>query len=278
MSAAPSSSPTQAERDHRRAREAVAQPSGAGRQAGDADRRLHRARDHLGARVVPAWCARPAPETEVHLQISLAADPSGSTTTASTCRTGRSCWPAITSPEEMAKILGVDCMGYLSRTKASTGRWTRECGIRVSPQFTDHHFTGEYPTRLLDREIAEGRPGLHPAGGLHRLFQRIVVVGGGSGRRSARLILFRLLDPLLGPAGRRPGGHFLHRPGPALRHPRRDRHRLLRLQEEPGERRTDGRRAVSRPAAGAWRLCPWRVPPDPADGLRRDRPTLRKPA
>jgi amidophosphoribosyltransferase len=26
-----------------------------------------------------------------------------------------------------------------------------------SPQFTDHYFTGDYPTRLLDREIAEGR-------------------------------------------------------------------------------------------------------------------------
>jgi amidophosphoribosyltransferase len=27
----------------------------------------------------------------------------------------------------------------------------------VAPQFTDHYFTGDYPTRLLDREIAEGR-------------------------------------------------------------------------------------------------------------------------
>ena len=27
----------------------------------------------------------------------------------------------------------------------------------VTPQFTDHYFTGDYPTRLLDREIAEGR-------------------------------------------------------------------------------------------------------------------------
>ncbi|HYD44991.1 MAG TPA: hypothetical protein VEA79_06995, partial [Phenylobacterium sp.] len=27
----------------------------------------------------------------------------------------------------------------------------------AAPQFTDHYFTGEYPTRLLDREIAEGR-------------------------------------------------------------------------------------------------------------------------
>jgi amidophosphoribosyltransferase len=25
------------------------------------------------------------------------------------------------------------------------------------PQFTDHYFTGEYPTRLLDRELAMGR-------------------------------------------------------------------------------------------------------------------------
>ena len=27
----------------------------------------------------------------------------------------------------------------------------------IHPQYTDHYFTGEYPTRLLDREIAEGR-------------------------------------------------------------------------------------------------------------------------
>jgi len=34
-----------------------------------------------------------------------------------------------------------------------------EAGPRdpVHPQFTDHYFTGDYPTRLLDREIAEGR-------------------------------------------------------------------------------------------------------------------------
>jgi amidophosphoribosyltransferase len=24
------------------------------------------------------------------------------------------------------------------------------------PQYTDHYFTGDYPTRLLDREIEEG--------------------------------------------------------------------------------------------------------------------------
>lgn len=26
----------------------------------------------------------------------------------------------------------------------------------AAPQFTDHYFTGDYPTRLLDREIEEG--------------------------------------------------------------------------------------------------------------------------
>ena len=26
----------------------------------------------------------------------------------------------------------------------------------VNPQFTDHYFTGDYPTRLLDREIEQG--------------------------------------------------------------------------------------------------------------------------
>ena len=27
----------------------------------------------------------------------------------------------------------------------------------MTPQFSDHYFTGDYPTRLLDRELAEGR-------------------------------------------------------------------------------------------------------------------------
>jgi amidophosphoribosyltransferase len=37
--------------------------------------------------------------------------------------------------------------------------WAMDAGPRcaASPQFTDHYFTGDYPTRLLDREIAAGR-------------------------------------------------------------------------------------------------------------------------
>jgi amidophosphoribosyltransferase len=60
------------------------------------------------------------------------------------------------SVEEIAKILNVDSMGYLS---VDGLYWAMEAGERdaTTPQFTDHYFTGDYPTRLLDREIAEGR-------------------------------------------------------------------------------------------------------------------------
>jgi amidophosphoribosyltransferase len=59
------------------------------------------------------------------------------------------------SVEEIAKILNVDSMGYLS----VDGLYSAMDAVRdpVNPQFTDHYFTGDYPTRLLDREIAEGR-------------------------------------------------------------------------------------------------------------------------
>ena len=59
------------------------------------------------------------------------------------------------SVEEIAKILGVDSMGYLS----VDGLYWAMDAVRdpANPQYTDHYFTGDYPTRLLDREIAEGR-------------------------------------------------------------------------------------------------------------------------
>jgi len=57
--------------------------------------------------------------------------------------------------EEMRQALEVDTLGFLSidglyRAVGEPGR------DNASPQFTDHYFTGEYPTRLLDREIAAG--------------------------------------------------------------------------------------------------------------------------
>ncbi len=59
------------------------------------------------------------------------------------------------SVDEIAKILGVDSMGYLSVDGLYWAMGAKRDAAK--PQFTDHYFTGEYPTRLLDREIAEGR-------------------------------------------------------------------------------------------------------------------------
>jgi len=60
------------------------------------------------------------------------------------------------SLEEMARALKVDSLAFLS---VDGLYWAMGAGPRdpACPQFTDHYFTGEYPTRLLDREIAEGR-------------------------------------------------------------------------------------------------------------------------
>jgi len=60
------------------------------------------------------------------------------------------------SMEEMVRYLGVDSLGFLS---VDGLYWAMGAGARdpENPQFTDHYFTGDYPTRLLDRQIAEGR-------------------------------------------------------------------------------------------------------------------------
>ena len=63
---------------------------------------------------------------------------------------------ATKSLEDMRKMLEVDSLGFLS---VEGLYWAMGAGTRdpATPQFTDHYFTGDYPTRLLDREIAEGR-------------------------------------------------------------------------------------------------------------------------
>jgi amidophosphoribosyltransferase len=57
--------------------------------------------------------------------------------------------------EEMREFLEVDSLGFLSvdglyKAMGETGRDNK------TPQFTDHYFTGDYPTRLVDREIEAG--------------------------------------------------------------------------------------------------------------------------
>ena len=57
---------------------------------------------------------------------------------------------------EMARLLEVDSLDFLS---VDGLYWAMGAGPRdpLRPQFTDHYFTGDYPTRLLDRELADGR-------------------------------------------------------------------------------------------------------------------------
>jgi len=57
--------------------------------------------------------------------------------------------------DEMRAILEVDSLGFLSIDGLydAMGVGSRDA---ANPQFTDHYFTGDYPTRLLDREIEEG--------------------------------------------------------------------------------------------------------------------------
>jgi amidophosphoribosyltransferase len=60
------------------------------------------------------------------------------------------------SLSEMQEMLEVDSLGFLSIEGLY---WAMGAGARndANPQFTDHYFTGDYPTSLTDREIAEGR-------------------------------------------------------------------------------------------------------------------------
>jgi len=63
---------------------------------------------------------------------------------------------ATKTMEEMAEMLEVDSLGFLSvdGLYSALGAGPRN---DAQPQFTDHYFTGDYPTRLLDRELAQGR-------------------------------------------------------------------------------------------------------------------------
>jgi amidophosphoribosyltransferase len=56
----------------------------------------------------------------------------------------------------MADLLEVDSLDFLS---VDGLYWAMDAGPRDArrPQFTDHYFTGDYPTRLLDRENAQKR-------------------------------------------------------------------------------------------------------------------------
>ncbi|HVY85721.1 MAG TPA: amidophosphoribosyltransferase [Caulobacterales bacterium] len=55
------------------------------------------------------------------------------------------------SVEDMTKLLGVDSLGYLS-VEGLYWAMGEEKRDNANPQFTDHCFTGEYPTRIVDHD------------------------------------------------------------------------------------------------------------------------------
>ena len=131
----------------RRQAQAFGQPRRDRRQARRADRRLDRPRHHLGqdrpddARGRRPRSAYPRREPDDH---------SLPTTTASTRPTPRSCSPTSTARSTRCAASSARTRCSSSRSTGSTRRSAACRATRCAPQFTDHCFTGDYPTPLTD--------------------------------------------------------------------------------------------------------------------------------
>ena len=93
----------------------------------------------------------------------LAADHASATITASTRPSATSCWPPPTISRH-AQFIGADSLAFLSvdgiyRAMGLPGR------DPVRPQFTDHCFTGDYPTALTDQRRKSEPAAIVAAGG-----------------------------------------------------------------------------------------------------------------
>ena len=138
----------------RRAAQAQRQSRGGRRQAHRAGRRFDRARHHVDQdRADDARSRRDA-------KCTSASPPRRSripTITASTRRSATSCSPPPTTSKacaaSSAPIRSPSC-----RSTASTAPWARDGRNPLRPQFTDHCFTGEYPTALTDHTAQEAPP------------------------------------------------------------------------------------------------------------------------
>ncbi len=92
---------------------------------------------------------------EVHMRISSSADHCIPTSTASTRRARKDLLAANMTVEQMRDYMGATSLAFLSvdgiyRAMGFDGRDAR------APQFTDHCFTGDYPTRLVDQNGPAG--------------------------------------------------------------------------------------------------------------------------
>ena len=147
MSAAPSSS--------RRSRSAqlgvrlkhIGQPRRGQRQAHRAGRRFDRARHHLDQdRADDARCRRHGSAFPHRLAADHASGLLRHRHAGARQAARRDPYARGDAPRSSARIRSPSC-----RSTASTARWATSGAIRERPQFTDHCFTGDYPTPLTDQ-------------------------------------------------------------------------------------------------------------------------------
>ena len=138
----------------RRAHEAFGQPRRDRRQAHHPDRQFAGARHHVeedrphdARRRRRAKCISASPRRRSSIPII----------TASTCPTAAGCWRRPTTSKRCAELIGADTLAFLSvdgmyRAMGEPGR------DPANPKFSDHCFTGAYPTHLTDQTQVEPQP------------------------------------------------------------------------------------------------------------------------
>ena len=138
----------------RRPPQAQRQPRGGQRQARRAGRRLHRARHHLGEDRADDARRRRARGAHAHRLARRSRIP---TITASTRRSATSCSPPRTTSKACAPS-SAPTRWRSCRSTASIAPWATSKRDPARPQFTDHCFTGDYPTALTDQTAQEAAP------------------------------------------------------------------------------------------------------------------------
>ena len=169
-----------ADRPHppsRREAEALRQSLGAEGQAGDPGGRFDRARHHQpedrrdgppGRRDARCICASPRRRRRIPAS------------TASTRRSAASCWRRAHSVDEMADLIGVDSLAFISIDGLYRALGKRERD-RARPHYCDACFTGDYPIALPDQaDNSERQLSLLAEKSLTALAGAIALVTGAS--------------------------------------------------------------------------------------------------
>ena len=182
--------------------------------------------------------------------------------------------PAAICAASVSNLLGIVLTPLLAGLLLSTqggvlARGVGDIVLQLLLPFVAGQLRGRWIGGLVLRNKQSDRAGrsrLDPARGLRRVQRGRQRTASGTSSRDAawlRCVIGRVLLAVM--LWRPTGGE----PAAGLQPGGQDRHRLLRLEEEPGGRPADGQRAVRRPGTRPDRAAADAVPPDPAHGLRR---------